>query len=54
MNVLIEYLFFTIYALVITIFITQCISMFKLIDNMYNYDHLKHYKEKNDEDDKEG
>ncbi|HEA6159821.1 hypothetical protein [Staphylococcus aureus] len=49
-----EYLLFTIYALVITIFITQCISMFKLIDNMYNYDHLKHYKEKNDEDDKEG
>lgn len=28
--------------------------MFKLIDNMYNYDHLKHYKEKNDEDDKCG
>ncbi|SCT27449.1 hypothetical protein [Staphylococcus caeli] len=52
-NTKFEYLLLTIYALVIIIFIAQCISMFKLIDNMYNYDHLKHYREENDEDDKE-
>lgn len=43
-----EYLLLTIYALVFLIFIAQCISMFKFINNMYYYDHLKHYKEEND------
>lgn len=49
-----EYLILVVYVLVFSIFILQCASIFKLIDNMYNYDHLKHYREENEEDDKEG
>jgi cell division septal protein FtsQ len=49
-----DYLLLAIYAMVFLIFIAQCISIFKLIDNMYNYDHLKQYREENNENGKEG
>lgn len=53
-NTKFEYLLLVIYVLVFSIFTLQCVYFYKLIDNMYNYDHLKHYRDDNVENDKEG
>ncbi|MEO2248415.1 hypothetical protein [Staphylococcus saprophyticus] len=43
-----------IYIFIILIFTVQTFYLYRLNVSMKNYDHLKHYREENDEDDKEG